>query len=276
MTISEQGRVLYIPHGGGPLPLLEDPGHRPMVDLMARLREDLPRPQAVVVISAHWEEPVATVMAAAQPAMLYDYYGFPEEAYRITYPAPGDPHLAQRIADLLAEAGIPNRLDRERGFDHGAFVPLMLLYPEANIPTLQISVVRGLDPALHMAMGKALRPLLAENILFLGSGFSFHNMRAFFGRQPGEPDPANDAFQEWLIETCTAAMPEEEREQRLVGWKKAPHARYCHPREEHLLPLHVCQGIAGRPATLIFDGEIAGVRAVGFLWHTHQVDRQAC
>ncbi len=266
MATTRKAHIVYVPHGGGPLPLLGDPGHKPFVDLMKRLRRELPRPDAVVVISAHWEEPVPTVMAAERPPMLYDYYGFPEEAYRIVYPAPGHPDLARRIADLWREAGLPGHLDETRGFDHGAFVPLMLLYPEADIPTVEVSLVHGLDPAHHLAIGKALRPLLAENILFLGSGFSFHNMRAFFSRRPGEPDPANDAFQDWLMEMCTADMPEEGREQRLIAWEKAPHARYCHPREEHLLPLHVCQGLAGRPATLIFDGYVAGVRAVGFLW----------
>jgi len=260
----EHAHCLHSPRGR-PLPVLGDPGHRPMVELMNDLRAQLPRPDAILVISAHWEEPVPTVLGAEQPPMLYDYYGFPEEAYRISYPAPGHPALAERIAHLLQQAGLAARVDRQRGFDHGLFVPLMLLYPEADIPCLQLSLVRGLDPSLHIAMGKALCPLREKNILVVGSGYSFHNLRALLAGSGG-PDPANDAFQDWLIETCTGPLSEEERERRLMEWQRAPHARYCHPREEHLLPLHVCQGIAGTPAQLLFDGQILGKRTVAFMW----------
>ncbi len=262
-------QIVYIPHGGGPLPLLDDPGHRRLVEFLKGLRTQVTRPEAILVISAHWEEPVATVLGAPHPPMLYDYYGFPEEAYQVTYPAPGHPELAARIVHLLEKAHIPARIDTRRGFDHGLFVPLMLMYPRADIPCLQLSLLQGLDPAAHIALGKALRSLLEENILIVGSGFSFHNPRAFFGGTLGALDPANDAFQEWLIETCTGSLAEEERERRLIEWESAPHARYCHPREEHLLPLHVCQGIAGGPAKLLFDGRILGKRSVAFLWKTH-------
>jgi 4,5-DOPA dioxygenase extradiol len=198
--------------------------------------------------------------------MFYDYYGFPEEAYQITYPAPGSPSLAERIAGLLQKNNIPARLDPQRGFDHGLFIPLKMMYPQADIPALQLSLLRGLSPSAHIALGKALRELMTENILVIGSGFSFHNMRAFGWEGPGKPDPANEAFQNWLIETCTAPMPQTGREQRLVEWEKAPSARYCHPREEHLLPLHVCLGMADKPAKLVFDDQILGKRSVAFLW----------
>jgi aromatic ring-opening dioxygenase catalytic subunit (LigB family) len=205
--------------------------------------------------------------------MFYDYYGFPQQAYDITYPAPGHPVLAERIAALLEKSGIPARLDTQRGFDHGLFIPLKLMYGRADIPSIQLSLLRGLDPVAHIALGKALRPLLKENVLLIGSGFSFHNLNAFFGRnwaapgvESGAPDPANDAFQNWLIETCAGPLPQSEREQRLIEWEQAPSARYCHPREEHLLPLHVCLGMAGRGAAVAFDDQILGKRGVAFLW----------
>jgi len=261
-----KAQIIYFSHGGGPLPLLGDAGHQAMVAFMRRLPERLKKPEAILVISAHWEEPVATLLDAPAPSLLYDYYGFPEEAYKITYPAPGNPLLAQRIVELLKRNQLPVSVDSRRGFDHGLFIPLKLMYPEADIPALQLSLVRGLDPAAHIALGNALRELLAENILIVGSGFSFHNMRAFAWDGSREPDSANDAFQDWLIETCAGSMSQAEREQRLKEWEQAPSARYCHPREEHLLPLHVCLGMADNPATVIFDDYILGKRAVAFLW----------
>jgi len=237
-----------------------------MVDFMIQLPSQLIKPDAILVISAHWEESAATLLGAKNPPMFYDYYGFPEQAYEITYPATGNPELADRIASLLQKNSIPARIDPKRGFDHGLFIPLKLMYPEANIPALQLSLLRGLNPAAHIALGKALRELMNENILVIGSGFSFHNQIAFFGQAFGAPDNANEAFQNWLIETCTGSLSQSEREQRLTEWAKAPSARYCHPREEHLLPLHVCQGMAGKPGKVIFDDQILGKRGLAFLW----------
>ena len=262
----KKAQVVYFPHGGGPLPILGDPGHQVMVDFMKHLPSQLKKPDAILVISAHWEESDATLLGAKYPTMYYDYYGFPDEAYEINYPAPGHPILADRIAGLLKKNDIPTRIDPDRGFDHGVFIPLKLMYPEADIPTLQLSLLRGLNPAAHISLGKALRELMDENLLIIGSGFSFHNQNAFFGQALGAPDSANDAFQDWLIETCTGPMSQFEREQRLTEWEKAPSARYCHPREEHLLPLHVCLGMAGKPAEVVFDDQILGKRGVGFLW----------
>ncbi len=259
-------QILYLSHGGGPLPILGDASHQGMVDFMHRLPGRLRKPDAILVISAHWEEKAATVLGAPMPPLLYDYYGFPKEAYAITYPAPGNPELAQRIMSLLNRYQIPAGVDSQRGFDHGVFVPLKLIYPQADIPVLQWSLLRGLDPAAHIALGKAVRPLMAENILVIGSGFSFHNMGAFSWQRSSTPDSANDDFQNWLIDVCTTRISQEERERRLIGWEQAPAARYCHPREEHLLPLHVCAGMADQPATVVFDDIILGKRAVAFLW----------
>jgi 4,5-DOPA dioxygenase extradiol len=262
----DTAQIVYFSHGGGPLPILGDVGHKSMVDFMLKLPAQLTKPDAILVISAHWEESYATLLGSKTPPMFYDYYGFPAEAYEITYPAAGCPDLADRIVRLLEENNIPAQIDTERGFDHGLFIPLKLMYPQADIPALQLSLLRGLNPAAHIALGKALRELIKENILVIGSGFSFHNLRAFSWTGGIGPDARNDAFQEWLIQVCTGQSQQDQLEQQLINWEDAPHARYCHPREEHLLPLHVCVGMAEKPAKLIFDDDIFGKRAVAFLW----------
>ena len=259
-------QIVYFSHGGGPLPLLGDAGHSAMVKFMGDLPTQLRKPDTILVISAHWEESAITVMDGETPPVFYDYYGFPEEAYEITYPAPGNPVLANKVVRILQEHAIPVSTDSQRGFDHGLFIPLKLMYPQADIPAFQISLLADLDPEHHLALGNALRKLSNENILVIGSGFSFHNMRAFSWGGVPEQDHANDAFQDWLIESVTQLRSQEEREQRLLEWEKAPSARYCHPREEHLLPLHVCLGMADDAAELVFDDYISGKRAVGFLW----------
>jgi 4,5-DOPA dioxygenase extradiol len=259
-------QIVYFSHGGGPLPILGDASHKAMIDFMTRLPSQLNKPAVILVISAHWEENAATLLGAQNPAMFYDYYGFPDEAYEIIYPAPGSPEQANRIAGLLKKNNIPVRLDSQRGFDHGLFIPLKLMYPHADIPCLQLSLLRCLDPGAHIALGKALYALKNENILVIGSGFSFHNLQAFSWQGIGSSDPANNDFQNWLIETCTGSISQSGREQRLIAWEKAPYARYCHPREEHLLPLHVCLGMTDKPARLIFDDQILGKRGVAFLW----------
>jgi 4,5-DOPA dioxygenase extradiol len=261
-----KAQMIYLSHGGGPLPILGDPGHRAMIDFMKALPSRLRKPASILVVSAHWEEEVATLTGAARPPMLYDYYGFPDEAYSIDYPAPGGPELAARIAEMLGRSGIPSRVDPSRGFDHGLFIPLMLMYPAADIPCIQLSLAAGLDPRAHIAIGRALRGLSGEDLLVVGSGFSFHNMRAFDWSGTAAPDGRNDAFQDWLLDCCAADHEEREREELLIGWESAPSARYCHPREEHLLPLHVCAGMAGRKAETVFDDRILGKKSVAFLW----------
>ena len=261
-----KAQIVYFSHGGGPLPILGDASHKAMRDFMRDLPSQLRKPDAIVVISAHWEESTATLLGAQTPPMFYDYYGFPDEAYTIQYPAPGSPELAQKITNILEGCGLPSNIDNKRGFDHGLFIPLKMMYPRADIPCIQLSLIKRLSPATHIALGKALRELMQENILIIGSGFSFHNIRAFSWNGSITPDPANDAFQNWLIDVCTAQLPELEREQKLDEWDKAPFARYCHPREEHLLPVHVCAAAAGKPAQLIFDDYILGKRGVAFLW----------
>nr|WP_320051141.1 class III extradiol ring-cleavage dioxygenase [uncultured Desulfuromonas sp.] len=260
------GQIIYVSHGGGPLPLLGEPSHQKMVEFMTGLSSTLHRPEAIVVISAHWEEPCVTVLGAANPSLYYDYYGFPKESYAIEYPAAGHPQLGQRIVNLLNDQGIQTQVDVQRGFDHGVFIPLKLMYRDANIPVQQLSLVKGLDPAKHIAIGRALRQLKEENILIIGSGFSFHNLQAFDWQGSTTTDPHNDVFQNWLEELCTGELTQAEREQLLIEWQKAPSARYCHPREEHLMPLHTCVALADGPATKIFDDYILGKRAIAFKW----------
>jgi 4,5-DOPA dioxygenase extradiol len=246
--------------------LLGDEGHMEMVDFLHAITPSLGQPSSILVISAHWEEDIVTITGGETPSLIYDYYGFPEESYDIKYPAAGQPALARKVYHLLLNSGIDARLDNNRGFDHGLFVPLKMMFPEADIPCVQISLLKSLESAAHIHIGKALSALRNENVLIIGSGFSFHNMQEFF--RPGEaPDEKNEEFERWLINTCTNQMlTENQREQNLIAWTDAPSARYCHPREEHLLPLHVCYGMCGSVARLVFDGKILGKRASAFLW----------
>jgi len=259
--------VLFFPHGGGPLPLLGDKAHESMVNFLKEITPELGNPSAILVISAHWEENIPTITSGQSPSLIYDYYGFPDESYNIQYPAQGAPAIAEKIFRLLREHDIDAILDDQRGFDHGMFVPLKIMYPDASIPTIQVSLLKNLDPEKHIQMGKALHELRKENILILGSGFSFHNLRAMMSSNPAESDEENEAFEEWLVDTCTNIdISESERTNRLLGWEMAPSARYCHPREEHLLPLHVCYGMGQSAARLVFNDYLLGKKTSAFLW----------
>jgi aromatic ring-opening dioxygenase catalytic subunit (LigB family) len=200
-------------------------------------------PRAVLMISAHWEEREFTVMSHPHPPMIYDYSGFPEHTYHIQYGAPGAPALAERIRGLLQAAGIDARLDATRGFDHGMYAPLAVIYPAADVPVVQLSLKHGLDPKLHLALGRALAPLREHGILIVGSGLSYHNLRAF--GPAGKA--ASTAFDQWLRRTLLGTSPTE-RAAGLIDWQEAPAARQAHPREEHLLPLMVAVGAAGDDA----------------------------
>jgi aromatic ring-opening dioxygenase catalytic subunit (LigB family) len=214
------------------------------------------RPEAIVVVSAHWEARVPTVMTAERPPMLFDYYGFPPEAYRLEWPAPGSPTVAARVRALLAAAEIPSASDPVRGFDHGTFVPLKVAWPEPEIPVVQLSLKTGLDPREHLAIGRALAPLRDEGVFIIGSGMSYHNMQGFFG---GNALAASEGFDRWLRETIESEP--ESRDARLAQWASAPYARATHPREEHLLPLMVIAGAAGADrGRVAYNETYAGVR----------------
>jgi len=265
--MTQTRKALFLSHGGGPLPLLGNAGHREMVSCLEHIASTIPVPDALVVVSAHWEEQIPTITAGKSPPLMYDYYGFPAESYEIRYPCVGEPSLAVEIHTLLETADIEARLDETRGFDHGVFVPLKIMYPAADIPCVQLSLVRTLDPAQHMAIGQALQTLSRKNVLVIGSGFSFHNLRAFFAAESDEARELNHTFEGWLKETCSSPdYPEDERAEMLVGWADAPGARYCHPREEHLLPLHVCYGIARAPCSERFQLVIMGKASSMYLW----------
>jgi aromatic ring-opening dioxygenase catalytic subunit (LigB family) len=236
--------VLFISHGGGPWPYV-DALKQMYVRTEKELRqlpERLPaRPKAVLVISGHWEAPQFSVSTGARPPMEYDYSGFPPHTYQIRYQAPGDPELAGHARNLLAAAGIETTPDAHRGFDHGVFVPLGLMYPKADMPIVMVSIKSSYDPAEHLALGQALAPLRDESVLIVGSGLTYHNMRGF-GRDSSTPDA--ESFTRYLNEAI-ALKDTRARDEKLLHWESAPRARLAHPREDHLLPLLASAGAAG-------------------------------
>lgn len=236
--------TLFLSHGGGPWPFVD--GMREMFAKTAQEFKELParlpaKPQAVLVITGHWEAAQFSVSTSAHPPMDYDYYGFPEHTYSLQYPAPGSPALAARVTELLAAGGIACQQDPRRGFDHGTFVPLGLMYPQADMPIVLLSMKSGYDAAEHIRVGAMLSALRDEGVLIVGSGLTYHNMRGF-----GNPasTPVAAAFEHFLNDAVTqtdAAL----RNKMLVDWQSAPHARLAHPREDHLIPLMVVAGAAG-------------------------------
>jgi aromatic ring-opening dioxygenase catalytic subunit (LigB family) len=261
--------TLFIPHGGGPCFFMDWSATGGPADTwvataawLRGLAGTLPaRPKAIVVISGHWEEPVFTASSGASPSLIYDYTGFPPHTYELKYPAPGAPALAQRIAELLTEAGIAAQTDPSRGFDHGVFIPLLLVNPQADIPVVPLSLKRGLDPAEHLAAGRALQRLRDEGVLILGSGMSYHNMHAY--RTPAATEPS-EVFDQWLTQTVTD-RDVQHRWARLLRWSDAPAARNAHPREEHLLPLMIAAGAAqSEPGERIFSDKVMMARISGY------------
>lgn len=259
--------ILYLPHGGGPMPLLGDPGHASLTAFLKQVPELLGQPRAILVVSAHWEETTPSVTAGANPELIYDYYGFPPESYEVTYPAPGAVAVAQRVRELLTAGGVSCEWREDRGYDHGLFVPLKLMYPQAEIPCLQVSLLKSLNPEQHLRLGELLAPLRDEGVLIVGSGLSFHNMRAY-GRNDPQITADSQLFDNWLNETCTSPeLPLEQRRERLAHWEQGPHARFCHPREEHLLPLQVCAAAGEyRPAKQVYNDLFLGTWVSAFLW----------
>jgi aromatic ring-opening dioxygenase catalytic subunit (LigB family) len=259
-TKPQRQPAIFLPHGGGPCFFMDwnwgpaETWHATQ-RFLEGLAGSLPEPpKALLVISAHWEEPAFTASAAARPELIFDYSGFPEHTYRLTWPAPGEPELAARAAGLLGQAGLPAGLNPSRGFDHGVFVPLKVAFPAAQIPVVSLSLASSLDPALHLAAGRALAPLRDEGVLIVGSGMSFHNLRGYLRPETRE---RAQAFDGWL--TRAVQSPTAERDALLTAWRNAPFAAYAHPREEHLMPLMVAAG-AGEdaPGSRIFADEPMG------------------
>ncbi|MCS4510641.1 DODA-type extradiol aromatic ring-opening family dioxygenase [Xylophilus ampelinus] len=257
----------FISHGGGPWPwMLDRMGGT--YDLLAASLQDMPRqlgrtPAAVLVVSGHWETDAAyAVMASARPPMLYDYGGFPPHTYEVQYPAPGAPALAEQVRDLVAAAGLPVGLDHRRGFDHGTFSPLAVAFPAADVPVLQLSIRSHYDPAEHLALGRALAPLRDQNVLIVGSGLSYHNLR-HFGPQARD---VSRAFDDWLERTLVQTDPAA-RSAHLLHWDAAPAARIAHPQEDHLVPLMVALGAAEQePAVRVYheDAFMGGLSVSSF------------
>jgi aromatic ring-opening dioxygenase catalytic subunit (LigB family) len=251
--------TLFIPHGGGPCFFMDwsppDTWNK-MAAWLKQLGASLGAiPKSIVVISGHWEESEFTVGANPHPPLIYDYSGFPPQTYELKYPAPGSPALAQQVRELLAQATIPSRSDPQRGFDHGVFIPFKLIYPNADVPIVQLSLEVGLDPAAHLAAGRALQSLRQQGVLIVGSGMSYHNMRGF---QAGGVIPTSDRFDAWLTE-AVCAPDAKVRNDKLAQWRQAPAAREAHPREEHLLPLMVAAGAAGDDlGSRIFTDRVMG------------------
>jgi aromatic ring-opening dioxygenase catalytic subunit (LigB family) len=265
-SIPARQPAMFLPHGGGPCFFMDwtwGPADtwKPTQRFLESLASTLPsRPKAIVVISGHWEEPAFTAGAAARPELIFDYSGFPAHTYQLTWPAPGDPALAARVSALLQQAGLPSTTETNRGYDHGVFVPLKVAFPEAEIPVVPLSLDQSLDPALHIAAGRALAPLRDEGVLIVGSGMSFHNLRGYFQPQTAE---RAEAFDGWL--TQAIASPARERNALLERWRSAPFAAYAHPREEHLMPLMVVSGAGGdAPGQRVFTDEPMGARISAF------------
>jgi len=250
--------AMFVQHGGGPLPLLNDPGHADLIKWMktvgAKTLADS-KPKAIVLVTAHWETNVPTISSSSTHELYYDYYGFPSEAYELKYPAGGHPQVAERVRQLLEKAGFQAKMDPKRGWDHGVFVPMLLLRPEADIPVVQLSVLSSQDPAEHYRYGKALEALRDENVAVVASGMSFHNMRelrSMFGSSAVGEAP-NAQFEENL----THAMKSEEavRREKFEKWETWAGARAAHPKgaAEHFMPAIVLAGAAGSSQLKVAD-----------------------
>jgi aromatic ring-opening dioxygenase catalytic subunit (LigB family) len=255
--------VDFIPHGGGPCFFMDwKMGPADTWDRMGawlRTAGDGARPKALLAISGHWEERGFSLTGAPRPPLIYDYSGFPPHTYQLQYPAPGSPDLALRVRDVLVGAGLASRVDPERGWDHGVFIPLKLMYSEADVPVVQMSLDSSLDPELHLRAGAALEGLRSEGVRIIGSGMTYHNMRQF-GTRAGAP---SEAFDAWLTGAVTG-LPEE-RDSRLRRWADAPFAREAHPREEHLIPLLVASGAGGADrGRRVFSDVVLGARVSAY------------
>jgi aromatic ring-opening dioxygenase catalytic subunit (LigB family) len=259
LDMDSKGRMptLFIPHGGGPCFFMDwNPPHA--WDRTAAFLRGIPaslpaRPRAMLVVSGHWETPDFAVGSGSAPALIYDFNGFPPHTYQLRYDAPGEPALAARVLALLQAAGIAAHDDPQRGFDHGVFIPLKVAFPDADVPIVTLSVRADLDPAAHLAAGRALAALRDEGVLILGSGMSFHNMRGY-----GDPrfGPVSDTFDAWL--TQAVEQPAATRDAALTGWAEAPAARLSHPphKEEHLIPLMVAAGAAAGAGRKVFSDRV--------------------
>ena len=242
----------FISHGGGPWPWLDGPFRRQFDRLETSLvditKEVGGKPKAILMVSGHWESERFTVQSGEAPGMVYDYSGFPPHTYQIRYAAPGSPAVAHRVKELLEAAGISAGLDDKQGYDHGTFAPLQAMYPDADVPVVQLSLKHGYDPEEHLAVGRALKPLRDEGVLIVGSGLSWHNLRMMGAAARGP----SEAFDGWLAKVLLDANATD-RARQLKDWERAPSARVAHPQEDHFIPLMVAVGAAeDEPASRVY------------------------
>lgn len=245
---------IYIPHGGGPSFFMtgeRKSRYQATEDFLRGIQQHLPaKPTAILIITAHWETRIPSFTGGDHPGLIYDYHGFPPETYELTYPAPGAPPLAHRAADLLQQSGLPAAVDQDYGWDHGVFIPLKVMYPEADVPVVAMSLHESLNPELHSHLGRALTPLRDEGVLIVGAGMSYHNLRHF-----ADYAPESYAFHDWIDQAVNGSW--QERCDQLSQWQTAPGGRASHPREEHLLPLMVASGAGSDlPGRVIWRGSI--------------------
>ncbi|KAF2740802.1 extradiol ring-cleavage dioxygenase [Polyplosphaeria fusca] len=268
--------VIALSHGGGPMPILGDPRS---ANITASLKTKVPKilklgtdeePKAIVLVTAHWSTKVPTVSSAAKHELYYDYYGFPPEAYDLKYDAPGSPEVADMIEKALKDEGLESKKDSRRGWDHGVFVPMILIHPSASVPIIQLSVLASESPAAHYRLGRALSTLRSHNIAIVGSGFaSMHNIPHMFSGITRTPafKALND---EWNALVTDAAMTEdvEERGNKFDGWRRWKGAWDMHPKggAEHFLPLVVCAGAAGEEKAKAYADEMMGLDMWSYYW----------
>jgi len=237
--MAERFPAVFVSHGAPTLPI-EPIRAR---DFLSEFGQALGKPGAILVVSAHWESSDAAVSTVARPETIHDFYGFPQELYRLAYPAPGAPELASRVSKLLGAKGIPTHMHPTRGLDHGAWVPLLLMYPAADIPVTQLTVQPSLGADHHFRLGEALRPLRDEGVLIIASGGTTHNLSEFGRHRRDAPPPAwVTGFQEWLAHTIETGNNDDFLHYR----ERAPNAARNHPSEEHFLPIFTAAG-AGNP-----------------------------
>ena len=239
---------LFIPHGGGPSFFMTGERknqYQATEDFLSSIQYMLPaKPEAILIITAHWETRIPSFTGGAKPELIYDYYGFPPETYELKYPAPGQPALAQRAAQLIKQAGLPAEVDADYGWDHGVFIPLKVMYPEANVPVVAMSLHESLNPELHSHLGRALAPLRDEGVLIVGSGFMTHGLPFLrdWSIDAKAPGWSSD-FDQWAADAISRGDVD-----MLASYKDlAPAVNYAHPTVEHFTPLFVTLGAASEP-----------------------------
>lgn len=269
--------VIALSHGGGPMPLLGDPGHaeivrslKERVPKILKLDSETEKPRAIVLVTAHWSERNPTISSGETHKLYYDYGGFPPETYKLKYPARGSPTVAQEVYSAMRDEGLSPELDPERGWDHGVFVPMMLIRPQADIPIVQLSVLASENPEQHFKMGKALLKLRDANVAVIGSGFaSFHNLRLMFSglTEDREFRKRNKAWNN-AVAAAVGEGDVVERSTKLNSWRSFPGGYEMHPRGagEHLMPLLVCAGAAGNEKAESYTDEFLQLDMYSFYW----------